>query len=196
MNLERKPNLELEYTLLLSSVGSLLERARREVFIQVNGVLLETYWEIGKKIVQYEQQSKEKGGYGTKLFETLVKDLREKYGRGFSRSNIIYMRLLYLKYPKSQTLSDRLSWSHYVELLMVENDVERSFYEKECLKEHWSVRELKRQKGSALFERSALSKNKQEILTLSKKGHLIERVEDAIKDPYILEFFRKIFPTN
>ena len=188
MNPQKVSTSENEYSLLLYSVGSILEKSMHKVYSQMNGILIETYWEIGKRIVGYELRNKEKGGYGTQLFETLAKDLRNKYGRGFSRSNVIYMRLLYLKYPKSQTLSDQLSWSHYIELLMIEDDLERSFYEKECIKEHWSVRELKRQKGSALFERLALSKNKQGILALSKKGHLIQRVEDAIKDPYILEF--------
>ncbi len=188
MIIERKHRSEKEYSFLLHSVGSLLEKARKEIYTQVNSVLLKTYWEIGKRIVHYEQQSGEKGGYGTKLFETLVKDLREKYGRGFSRSNVIYMRLLYLKYPKSQTLSDQLSWSHYVELLMIEEDVERSFYEKECLSEKWSVRELKRQKSSSLFERLALSKNKKKVLALAKAGHRIRKAEDAVKDPYVLEF--------
>jgi len=176
------------YKELIDSVGLLLEKARKSVYFQVNIVLVKTYWDIGKIMVNYEQKNAEKGGYGTKVFENLAVGLREKYGKGFSRSNVIYMRLLYLKYPKSQTLSDQLSWSHYIELLMIEKDLERSFYEKGCIKEHWSVRELKRQKSSALFERLAFGKNKQEVLTLSKNGHLIEKAEDAIKDPYILEF--------
>ncbi|MEK6819108.1 MAG: PDDEXK nuclease domain-containing protein, partial [Nanoarchaeota archaeon] len=103
-------------------------------------------------------------------------------------SNITYMRLFYLKYQKSETLSHQLSWSHYFELLKIEEDLERSFYEKQCINENWSVRELKRQIDSALFYRLALSKNKKEILTLSKKGQLIEKADDLIKDPYVFEF--------
>ncbi|MCG2718736.1 MAG: PDDEXK nuclease domain-containing protein, partial [Nanoarchaeota archaeon] len=146
------------------------------------------YWEVGKRIVEYEQKGKEKAEYGSKLFDNLAKDLREKYGKGFSRSNVIYMRILYLKYPKSQTLSDQLAWSHYVELLIIDNDLERSFYEKQCVKENWSVRELKRQINSMLFERIALSKDKKGVLELAQKGHLIKKADDAVKDPYILEF--------
>jgi len=98
------------------------------------------------------------------------------------------MRLLYLEYQKSQTLSDQLAWSHYVELLMIDSNLERSFYEKQCVKENWSVRELKRQKNSALFERIAFSKDKKEILELAQKGHIIKKAEDLVKDPYVLEF--------
>lgn len=99
------------YEHLINSVGVLLEKARKETYVQVNRILVHTYWEIGKNIVEYEQKGKEKAEYGTRLFEKLAKDLKEKYGKGFSRSNVIYMRLFYLKYPKSQTPSDQLSWS-------------------------------------------------------------------------------------
>lgn len=177
-----------DYKHLINSVGVLLEKARKETYVQVNRILVHTYWEIGRNIVEYEQKGKEKAAYGTRLFEKLTKDLKEKYGKGFSRSNVIYMRLFYLKYPKSQTLSDQLSWSRYVELLMIEDDLERSFYEKQCLKENWSVRELKRQKNSALFERIALSKDKKGVLALAEEGHIIEKAEDLVKEPYIFEF--------
>ncbi len=146
------------------------------------------YWEVGKRIVEFEQSTNSVLEYGSGTFERLASDLRLKYGKGFSRSNVIYMRVFYLKYPKSQTLSDQLSWSHYVELLMVENDLERSFYEKQCLAEKWSVRELKRQKSSALFERIALSRKGKDVLEMSKQGQIIKKPEDIIKDPYVLEF--------
>jgi len=136
-------NSKQQYNYLIDSVGLLLEEARKKVYRQVNQILVKTYWEIGKKITDYEQKRAEKVVYGSKLFERLAKDLREKYGNGFSRSNVIYMRLLYSKYQKSQTLSDQLSWSHYIELLMINDDLERSFYEKQCLNEKWSLREFK-----------------------------------------------------
>lgn len=101
---------------------------------------------------------------------------------------LFYIRLLYLTYRKSQTLSDQLSWSHYVELLNISDDLARSFYERQCINEKWSVRDLKRQKNSMLFERIALSKNKKEILRLSSRGHIIKTSEDIFKEPYILEF--------
>jgi len=176
------------YNSLLNSIGSLLEEARKKVYYEVNNILTKTYWEIGKDIVEYEQKNQMDAGYGSKLFDKLAQDLKEKFGKGFSRSNVIYMRLFYLKYPKSQTLSDQLSWSHYVELLMLDDDLRRSFYEKQCLSEKWSVRELKRQKKTALFERIALSKDKKSVLELAQKGQVIEKAKDLIKDPYILEF--------
>ena len=176
------------YDQLISSVGLLLEKARKEVYSKVNEILVKTYWEIGRMIVSYERNTGMEAGYGSKLFENVARDLRRKYGLGFSRSNVIYMRLFYLKYPKSQTLSDQLSWSHYIELLMLDDDLERGFYEKQCLSERWSVRELKRQKGSALFHRIALSKDKKGIVELSKNGQVIENAEDIVRNPYILEF--------
>jgi len=178
---------EGDYNTLISSIGTLLEKARKSVYTKVNQILVKTYWDIGKKIVEFKQKEG-MAKYGSKLFNTLARDLRKRYGKGFSRSNVIYMRLLYLKYQKSQTLSDQLTWSHYVELLMIDNNLERSFYEKQCVKENWSVRELKRQKNSALFERIAFSKDKKEILELAQKGHIIKKAEDLVKDPYVLEF--------
>jgi len=176
------------YNTLVASIGKLLEDARKNVAKTINTILVETYWKIGKQIVEYEQRGKERANYGEKLLKKLSKDLTNKFGRGFSRSNLQYMRLLYLKYPKCQTLSGKLSWSHYFELLNVSDDLARSFYEKQCIKENWSVRELKRQINSMLFERVALSKDKKGVLKLAKEGHIIEKEEDVIKDPYVLEF--------
>lgn len=187
-NTIEKKEQNKEYNYLISSIGALLEDARKRVYIQVNQILVKTYWEIGRRIVEYEQKGKEKAEYGSKLFETLAKDLRQKYGKGFSRSNIIYMRLLYIRYPKSQTLSDQLSWSHYIEFLMIDNDLKRSFYEKQCIIERWSTRELKRQKNSLLFERITINKDKESVLELAQRGHPIKKAEDLIKDPYVLEF--------
>ncbi len=110
------------------------------------------------------------------------------FGKGFSKSNLTYMKLLYLHYPICETVSHKLRWSHYFELLKVDNDLSRSFYEKQCIKENWSVRELKREKDSMLFERIALSKDKQGVLDMSKNGQVIEKSEDIVKEPYILEF--------
>ena len=183
-------NTEHSYKRLINSIGKILEEGRRQTFKAVNTILIKTYWEIGRQIVEYENKNKESAGYGSKLFEKLAKDLRQEYGRGFSRSNVIYMRLFYSKYQKSQTLSDQLSWSHYIELLGIEEDLERKFYEKQCISEGWSIRELKRQTNSALFHRIALSKDKKGVLELSKKGQIIQKEEDIIKDPYILEFLK------
>ena len=180
----------VKYTQLVNSIGELLESARKQVARTINTILVETYWKIGKRIVEYEQKGENRADYGEKLLKKLSKDLSIKYGKGFSRSNLQYMRLLYIKYPKCQTLSGKLSWSHYVELLSVTDDLTRSFYEKQCIKENWSVRELRRQINSMLFERIALSKDKKGVLKLAKKGQVIEKEEDIIKDPYVLEFLK------
>jgi predicted nuclease of restriction endonuclease-like (RecB) superfamily len=176
------------YQGLIDSIGMLLQQSRQRAFQQINSILVKTYWEIGQRIVFFEQKNQINAGYGSKLFEQIARDLKNQFGKGFSRSNIIYMRLFYLKYPNSQTLSDQLSWSHYVALLGVDDDLSRSFYEKECLSSRWSVRELERQVNSMLFERLALSRDKKGVLKLAAKGHKIEKPEDVIKNPYVLEF--------
>ncbi len=178
------------YTYLLTTIGQILEEGRRKALQSINQILVKTYWEIGRQIVEFEQRGKEKAEYGSALLDSLSRDLKLKYGRGFSRRNVLDMRRLYLMYQKWQTLSAELSWSHYVDLLSLEDDLERSFYEKQCIQERWSVRELKRQMSTALFHRIALSKNKREVLKLSQKGQIIEHENDIIKDPYILEFLK------
>lgn len=178
------------YQKLIGNIGLILENGRRRAYDTINQILVETYWRIGQYIVEFEQNGKEKAEYGTKLFDRLSQDLTGHYGRGFSRSNLIYIRLFYLKYPKSETLSHQLSWGHYFEILKIDNELEREFYEKQCINEKWSVRELKRQKNTALFYRLALSKDKKGVLKLSKKGQIIEKAEDIIKDPYVLEFLK------
>ena len=149
-----------------------------------------TYWAVGKHIVEFEQKGNEKAVYGTKILTRLSKDLSGQLGRGFSRTNISNMRLIYLKYPNLNILSGQLSWGHFVELLSIENDLERSFYEKQTILEKWTVRELKRQKSSALFLRIAASQDKKEILKLAKSGNIIEKPEDIIRDPYVFEFLK------
>jgi len=184
----RKLLTQNKYRFLIGNIGEVLEKGRKQAFVAVNNILVETYWEIGRLIVQYEQAGKEKAEYGSKLLDKLAKDLKIRYGKGFSVSNVYIMRQFYIKYPKFQTVSGKLSWSHYVELLGVSDDLVRSFYEQQSIKDRWSVRELRRQANSMLFERIALSKDKKAVIELSKKGQLINKEKDIIKEPYILEF--------
>lgn len=177
-----------KYSNLINEIGNLLQNGRKQVAKSVNSILVQTYWLIGRHIVEYEQGGKEKAVYGSFLFEQLSKDLTKLYGKGFSRANLLYMRKLYLAFPKSETLSNVLSWSHYFEILRSDNELEINFYSKQSEKENWSVRELKRQMKSMLFHRLAVSKDKNGILELSKKGQEIQKPEDLLKDPYILEF--------
>lgn len=119
------------------------------------------------------------------------KTLTKEFGKGFSRFNLQNMRVFYLRYPICQTLSGKLSWSHYCELLSISDEDKRSFYEKECVNSGWSVRELKRQIESSLFERLLLSKgsaNKEQVLELATRGVDYSKPENVIKDPYVFEF--------
>jgi len=166
----------------------ILDTGRKQAYKTVNNILVRTYWEIGKRIVDFEQQGKEKAEYGTELLDRLAADLKTQFGKGFSRRNVLDMRRFYSAYPKWQTVSAELSWSHYIQLISIEDNLARSFYEKQCIKEKWSIRELSRQKDSALFERIALSKDKKEVLKLAQEGQIIKSPEDIIKEPYVLEF--------
>lgn len=177
-----------KYNQLLDNIGSTLQQARESAIKAINTGLVKANWEIGRHIVEFEQQGKEKADYGSALLTNLAKDLKTKYGKGFSKSNIYLCRLFYIKYQKFQTVSGKLSWSHYAELLTVSDDLARRFYEKQGVKENWSFREMKRQIDSALFQRLALSKDKNGVLALADKGHIISTSTDAIKDPYVFEF--------
>ena len=175
----------------VSEIRSLLEVSRKNVTQQVNQELLSTYWKIGEVLVRYEQNDSIRAAYGEKTLPQLSKVLTKELGKGFSRSNLQNMRLLYLNYPICQTLSGKLSWSHYCELVSVSDSDKRQFYEKEAVLSGWSVRELKRQVDSSLFERLLLSddsKNKERVLALAQNGNQIAVPSDILRDPYVFEF--------
>jgi len=176
------------YGELIRNIGSLLETGKKQAVSAVNQAMVRTYWEIGKHIVEYEQAGNEKAEYGSETLKRLSRDLTERYGNGFGMSNINKMRKFYSLYPILQTVSAKLSWSHYVELLKIEDYMERSFYLKECEQDNWGVRELRRQMKSMLFQRLALSKDKTEVIRLSTEGQVVEKAEDILKDPYVFEF--------
>ena len=152
--------------------------------------MVSTYFEIGKTIVDEEQNGAERAEYGKQLISGLSKRLSKEFGKGFSPTNIKQMRSFYVSYSKGQTLSDKfsLSWSHYLRLMRMDDENERRFYEIEAIKNNWSTRELQRQYDSALYPRLALSRDKQKVARLSEEGLIVENPKDAIKDPYILEF--------
>ena len=181
---------DLKYDKLILDIGTLFTTGRREALKKVNPILVQTYWNIGKRIIEHEQQGQDKAEYGSRLLKDLSRDLKLHHGKGFSKSNIYLMRLFYQRYGKFQTVSGKLTWSHYSELLGISDDLSRSFYEKQCILENWTVRELKRQRQTGLFERIALSKKKSEVLKLAQKGQLIENPTDIVKDPYIFEFLQ------
>ncbi|MDR0506861.1 MAG: PDDEXK nuclease domain-containing protein [Dysgonamonadaceae bacterium] len=184
------------YRELVQQISTEFEQGQRRAMAAVHSCLVDTYWKIGQHIVEFEQQGKEKAVYGSALLENLSRDLKLLHGKGFSRSNIQRMRQFYLMYPICATPSHKLSWSHIVEILKIEDDLERSFYEKQTEIEKWSVAELKRQKDSGLFLRLALSKEKEKVLQLAKRGQIIESPEDVVKDVYVFEFLKIPEPYN
>lgn len=176
------------YSQLIRTIGSTLNFGRQKAVAHINTTLVETNWKIGQHIVEFEQGGLDRAEYGSELMTRLSKDLTIKHGKGFSRSNLFMIRQLYLQFPKIQTLSGKLSWSHFCEILKADNELEIQFYVKQCEKENWSVRELKRQMKSMLFHRIALSTNKEEVFTLAEKGQIVSTPSDVVKDPYVLEF--------
>lgn len=184
-------NIDRVHDDVFNSIKILMEKARNEVFREVNNILVQTYWEIGRIIVEDEQDHSERAEYGRELLKDLSKRLTKEFGRGFSVSNLQFMRRFFQEYEIQQTVSVKLTWSHYCELLSISDEKKRSFYEKESINANWSVRELKRQIKTSLFERLLLSsgeENKEKVLDLALKGNEINKPSDLVKDPYVFEF--------
>lgn len=189
----------------LENVSEVLAQARKNAKTAVNLAIVYAYYEIGRMIVEEEQHGQNRATYGKQILQELSKYLSEKFGKGFSTTNLKQMRQFYTIYSQdqiSQTLSDQfknfpavstgrkfyLSWSHYLKLMRIDNIDERHFYEIESVKNDWSLAELKRQYGSSLYERLALSTDKDKVYRLALEGQKVEKAEDAVKDPYVLEF--------
>lgn len=173
---------------------ALIEEARHKTASAVNMAMVCTYFEIGRRIVEEEQKGASRANYGERLLERLARALTAKFGKGFSLRNVRNMRGFYLVYSQSsirQTVSAEsrfcLSWSHYLFLMRMDPAV-RQFYEIESRTNNWTLRELERQFNSSLYERLAMSRDKKKVLQLATRGQIIEKPEDALKDPYVLEF--------
>lgn len=188
-----------------NEIGKLLSDARNNVKKAANLAMVYSYFEVGRRIVEEEQVGTNRAQYGQHILKELSAYLTKNFGKGFSVTNLKQMRQFYLVYAQDQigqTVSDQfenlpsvstgrkflLSWSHYLKLMRIENRDERHFYEIEAVKNNWSLRELNRQFDSALYERLALSTDKEKIMRLSEKGQIIEKTSDIVKDPYVLEF--------
>ena len=172
---------------IFDSIKELVINSRNKVYQTVNTEMLKLYWNIGKTIMEI-QQGDERASYGDAVLEKLSKRLTEEFGKGFSSRNLRTMRKFYLMYPIWKTVSAKLSWSHYLELIKIEEKLKRSFYLNECINSKWSVRELQRQKDSLLYERLVLSADKQKVIELSQKGHILKTSKDLVNDPFVLEF--------
>lgn len=173
----------------ISGIRVLLVEARQSVVKQVNATMIKTYYEIGRRIVEQEQQGKEVANYGDYILVRLSESLSGSFGKGFSKRNLELMRQFYLTYRIAKSpISQSLSWTHYIRLMRISDPDERRFYEIEAANNNWSVRELNRQFDSALYQRLALSRDKEAVKELAIKGQTIEKPEDILKDPYVLEF--------
>lgn len=199
------PLVPENYTDIRAGIVELLSAARGASARSVNALMTATYWEIGRRIVNSEQEGRERAEYGEALIRQLARDLTRQFGRGFGAVNLSQMRRFYLAWPprqifqtpseKSLALPElaakfRLPWSAYVRLLSVRNPETRAFYETEALRAGWSVRQLDRQINSLFYERIALSKNKAALLEKAETAIPSDAIspEEAIKDPFVLEF--------
>ncbi|GHT61784.1 DUF1016 domain-containing protein [Bacteroidia bacterium] len=179
-----------DYRQLVSQISETFVQGQQRAVLAVNIHLVETNWKIGQYIVEYEQSGKEKAEYGKRLLEELSKDLSLLHGKGFSRSNIQRMKQFYLIFPISAEVPHKLSWTHFVELLKIDDPLERSFYMHQTINENWSTTQLIRQKKASLYLRLAASKDKEGVLQLAQKGQVIAKPADIIREPYILDFLQ------
>ena len=177
-------------SVLAENIAELIGKARQSSAKLLNSVIVQTYWNVGKYIVEFEQDGNAKSKYGSSLLTQLSKILTARFGLGYSRPNLNNMRNFYLCYPSLNLsdMSDKLTWSHICELIKIDDELERNFYQNECAAENWTVRSLRRQIDSGLYLRIAASKDKKELLKLSQNGMVIQKPEDIVKDTYTLEF--------
>lgn len=178
---------ENEINNIFDNIKELVISSRNRVYTTVNTEMLNLYWNIGKAIMEI-QQGDERASYGETVLEKLSQKLTAEFGKGFSKRNLERMRKFYIYFPIATTVSSQLSWSHYLELLKVDEESKRKFYMKETINSRWSVRELQRQIGSLLYERLLLSANKDKVLELAEKGYELKESKDLVKDPFVLEF--------
>ena len=180
-------NNDNEINNIFDNIKDLVINSRNKVYQTVNTEMLSLYWNIGKAIMEI-QQGDERASYGDAVLEKLSEKLTNEFGKGFSKRNLERMRKFYICFPIATTVSSQLSWSHYLEIIKIEEEQKRNFYIKETINSRWSVRELQRQRDSLLYERLTLSADKEKILELSEKGQILKTSKDLVKDPFVLEF--------
>ena len=176
---------------LVLEISTIVNEIKTNLSKEINKSIIYVYWNIGRIIVKHENEDNNRLEYGKEVLKELSKELTKLLGKGYSLTNLTYMRWFYNVYPDYNMINDSLSWSHYVELITIKDDTKRNFYEKECINSNWSVRELQRQLDTSLFERLLLSdgkNNKKKVLELSKKGQIVNKPSDIIKQPYVFEF--------
>jgi predicted nuclease of restriction endonuclease-like (RecB) superfamily len=169
-------------------IRDILRQGRDQALRAVNAEMVRAYWEVGREIVEEEQRGQTRADYGSHLIKALAERLTKEFGKGFDRTNLQHMRVVYLTFPICDALRRELTWTHYRILTRVSRPEARGFYEAECVKANWSTRELERQINSLLYERLALSRDKAGLLALEEQGNEIFQPSDLIKDPFVLEF--------
>ena len=172
----------------IDTIRKILNDARSNAYRAVNFTMVQAYWNIGQVIVEEEQRGNDRAGYGEHLIAELSRKLSQEFGKGFNERNLWYMKNFYLTFPKVNALRSELTWTHYRLLLKIEREEARNFYMLEVVENGWSTRELERQINSLLFERLALSREKEEVLEIAKKGQQNSKPSDIVKDPYVVEF--------
>ena len=207
-----------EFQILYEKSKNLIDSARNNMGQMANAITVLTSFLLGRYIVEQEQQGAERAKYGTKVIDSLSAYLTEEYGRGFSRSNVAGMRQFYMAYRERENeiiqsgigqfeqafgivksgigqleaaykkVPFKLSWTHYQVLMRIEDREEREFYEKEAIRSNWNVSTLKRQFQSSLYERLALSRDKNDVMRLANEGAVPQKPEDILHTPYVLEF--------
>lgn len=183
--------LEKDNAKMIEEITNLVNEVKSKLANEINKSIVYVYWNIGKIIVTNESEYNNRLEYGKEVLKGLSDELTKYLGKGYSVSNLKYMRMFYKAYPNFNEISSNLSWSHYLELMIIEDKDKRNFYEKECINSNWSVRELRRQLDTSLFERLLLSDgkvNKEKVYELSKKGQELNKPSDVIKQPYVFEF--------
>lgn len=203
--MEKKEIDIIENRAFFEQVSDILSQARKNAKTAVNLSMVYAYYEIGRMIVEEEQQGQNRAAYGKQLLKELSIYLTEAFGKGFSVENLKLMRRFFVVYSQDgigQTVFTQfenlpkvdsgrqfyLSWSHYITLMRIDNGDERHFYEIEAVKNDWSLSEMKRQFNSALYQRLLLSTDKDKVYELATEGQKLETPKDAVKDPYVLEF--------
>lgn len=181
-------NNDNRYAVLIRQIEQISVAAKQKAVKAIDNALVEMNWNIGKYIVDFEQDGNFRATYGTKLIQQLSRDLTLKLGKGFSKSNLANMRLLYLRFPIFQAVLGKLSWTQLLEIIPIENQLERDFYMAETINKKWSYRELRKQCDRSLFYQLAASKNKDEVLQLSQSGTIALQPADIIKNTYYLDF--------
>lgn len=176
---------------MVKEIINLVNKIKSNLANEINKSIVYVYWNIGKIIVSNESEYNNRLEYGKEVLKGISNELTKHIGKGYSVSNLKYMRMFYKAYPNFDEISSSLSWSHYLELMIIEDEDKRNFYEKECVNSNWSVRELRRQLDTSLFERLLLSDgkaNKEKVYELSTKGQELNKPVDIIKQPYVFEF--------